>query len=195
MQALIAQLLRVAGRATGRVLKVGPGILVPDPRLRLVERALWSPRWRIDKRESDLAWLEGAAPYETVCFDGNLLLNEGIAEMWDLVIGAAATAFNNANSRIGVGDNNTAAAASDTGLIATVNEAYVGMEASYPQRTNQTVDWRSVFDGSTGNFAWNEFTVANAASDAGDNLNRLVSAQGTKANGQSWTLTLSTTLS
>ena len=128
--------------------------------------------------------------------DGNLLLNEGIAELWDLVIGAGTpTSFANANAYIGVGDSSTAAAASQTGLQASTNKAYVGMEPGYPSRSAQTVTWRAVFGTSTGNFAWQEFTVANGNSDAADNLNRVVSNQGTKASGQTWTVDVSITLS
>ena len=69
------------------------------------------------------------------------------------------------------------------------------MEASYPQRSGQTVTWRAVFGSSDANFAWNEFTVASGNSDAAVNLNRKVSAQGTKASGQTWTVDLAITLS
>lgn len=128
--------------------------------------------------------------------DGNLLLNEGIAELWDLVIASGSpTAFNNANAYIGVGDSSTAASASQTGLQASTNLAYAGMESGYPVRSNQTVTWRAVFGSSVANFAWQEFTVANGNSNSADNLNRVVSNQGTKASGQTWTVDVSITLS
>lgn len=135
------------------------------------------------------------APYDISRMDHNLLLNEGITVALNLIGGIAATAFSNANAYLGVGDSATAAAATDTGLIATTNELYVAMETSYPSVTNQTITWRSVFGTAQANFAWNEFTVANGNSDASSNLNRLVSAQGTKASGQTWTLDLDITLS
>jgi hypothetical protein len=56
------------------------------------------------------------------------------------------------------------------------------------------VTFRSVFDGTEANWDWNEFGVDNGAS-AGKNLNRKVSAQGTKASGQTWTLKLDITFS
>lgn len=127
--------------------------------------------------------------------DGNLLLNEGIAEAWDLIIGATATAFNNANSYLGVGDSNAAESAAHTGLQASTNKLYRAMSATYPQRSGQAVTWRAVFASADANYAWNEFTVANGNSDSAHNLNRKVSAQGTKANGQTWTLDLTITLS
>ena len=170
------------------------------------DKAFYETQWIVRRFADDAAFQAGtptpvvdgagqALPAESV-IDGNLLLNEGIAELWDLVIGAGTpTSFANANAYIGVGDSSTAAAASQTGLQASTNKAYVGMEAGYPSRSNQTVTWRAVFGTSTGNFAWQEFTVANGNSDSADNLNRVVSNQGTKASGQTWTVDVAITLS
>ena len=127
--------------------------------------------------------------------DGNLLLNEGIALLLDLLIGAGGTAYNNANSYIGVGDSSTAEAASQTALQAASNKTYQAMQATYPSRSAQTVTWRSVFASADANYAWNEFTIVNASTDTGTNLNRKVSAQGTKASGQTWTVDVSITIS
>jgi len=126
---------------------------------------------------------------------GNLLLNEGIGLALDLIIGAGGTPYNNANTRLGVGDSTTAAAATQTALQAATNKAWVGMEAGYPSRSAQTVTWRAVFGTSAANFDWREFTVVNATDDTGTNLNRKVDTQGTKAAGQTWTLDLQITLS
>lgn len=128
-------------------------------------------------------------------FDGNLLLNEGIALAWDLIIGAGGTPFNNTNAYIGVGDSNATESATQTGLQASTNKLYKGMQTSYPSRSGQTVTWRAQFGSAEGNFAWNEFTVANGDSDSAVNLNRKVSAQGTKTSGQTWTVDLQITLS
>lgn len=126
----------------------------------------------------------------------NLLLNEGIGNLWDLVAGLGSpTAYNNANARVGVGDNTTVAAATQTALQAVTNKAWVGMDVTYPSRSAQTVDWRGSFGSGVANFAWNEMTVVNTADDTGPNLNRLVSAQGTKIAGQTWTLSVQITLS
>lgn len=127
---------------------------------------------------------------------GNLLLNEGINELWTLGAGGGGTAFNNSNSYLGVGDDSTAEAASQTGLQAATNKLYKAMDATYPTYgTSQKITFRSTFASGDANFAWNEFTVANGSSDSGKNLNRKVSAQGTKTSGQSWQLTLEITLS
>jgi hypothetical protein len=128
-------------------------------------------------------------------FEGNCLLNEGIAEMIDLLIGETATAFSNANAYLGVGDSDTAAAADQTALQAVTNKTYKAMETGYPTNASQTVTFRSVFGGSDANYAWKEFTAINGSDDTGDNLNRKVSDQGTKASGQTWTLDLEITFS
>ena len=163
--------------------------------MQIIEQIGYQPKWTLRKYASDAAYQRGEAPYETVEICGNLLLNEGIGALALLLTGGAATAFNNANSYIGVGDSATAAAASQTGLQAVTNKDYVAMAATYPQIASQTVTWRGVFDGNTANYAWNEMSVANGNSDAAVNLNRKVSAQGTKTTGQTWTLDLSITFS
>jgi len=146
--------------------------------------------WKIEK------FLEGAnTPYEVSEFGGNLALNEGLYELWNLVAGdGGAQAFDNSNAYLGVGDSSTAAAASQTGLQAASNKLYKAMEATYPQYgSSQQIIFRSVFGSSDANWDWNEFTVANGNSDTDVNLDRKVSAQGTKVAGQTWTLTLTIT--
>lgn len=147
----------------------------------------------------------GLDPDETEEIAGNLLLNEGIQRLLDLLIVAGGTGYNNANAGIGVGDTNTAEAASQTELLAAAaatNRFYKGMVATWPQRTAQTVDWKSDFTTTEANFAWQEWTVTSGmttASGAGfltgtTNLNRKVQSLGTKATG-TWTLTASVTIS
>ena len=75
-------------------LSVGAGINICD-------FAKWQPKWTIEKYDKNMKL------YETEEI-GNLLLNEGIGELLKLLIGGTATAFNNANSFIGV-DGTTAA--------------------------------------------------------------------------------------
>jgi len=139
---------------------------------------------------------------------GNLLLQEGITLITNLLIGGVATAWDNANSFLGVGDTATAEAATQTELLATQNAAnrfYKGMVATYPQRSggfSQTIDFRSDFTSTEGNFAWNEWTAARGATTASGsgflvgttNMNRKVQSLGTKTTG-TWTLTGSITFS
>ena len=160
----------------------------------LNDRFTYKTLWTIRRFADDAAFARGEA-YDVTEVHGNLMLNEGIAELWDLAIGAGSpTQFNNANARLGVGDSSTAEAASQTDLQAATNKTYKAMSATYPQRSAQTVTWRAVFNSAEANYAWNEFCVDNGGT-ALKTLNRKVSAQGTKASGQTWTLDLSITLS
>jgi len=150
-------------------------------------------KWII-RRYADDGAFAADQPYDVSEIDGNLLLNEGIGEMLDLLIGAGSpTTFSNANARLGVGDSSTAESAAQTDLQAATNKTYKAMAASYPSRTAQTVTWRAVFGGTDANYAWAEFCVDNG-STALKTLNRKVSAQGTKASGQTWTLDLQITI-
>lgn len=153
------------------------------------------PVWTVTKFEDGSAFERGEH-YEKNVINGNLLLNEGITEFLSLLTGGAATAFSNANARLGVGDSTTAAAASQTALQAPANKLYKAMEAGYPAVNNQSVNFRSVFGSSEANFAWEEFSVMNGADETtAKNLNRKVSSQGTKASGQTWQLDLTITFS
>lgn len=160
----------------------------------VADQIRYTPKWIITKYRSDTAFAAGQ-PFEVVEIAGNLLLNEGIGALLLLLTGGAATAFSNANAYLGVGDSSAVEAATQTGLQAAANKTYKGMEATYPQISNQTVTWRAVFGSTDANYAWAEFSAANGNSDAAVNLNRKVSAQGTKAAGQTWTLDLQVTFS
>lgn len=162
-------------------------------------------KWTIRRYNSHQDFLDGKLP-ETIIdgegkilpgestFEGNLLLNEGIALLLDLLIGAGGTAYSNANAYLGVGESTTAAAASQTALQG-ASKTFKAMASTYPQRASQTVTFRSVFASADANNAWQEFTVVNANSDTGVNLNRKVDNQGTKVVGQTWTLDLAITIS
>lgn len=158
------------------------------------DRMFYKTLWTI-RRFADDAAFEADRPFDVSEIEGNLLLNEGIAALWDLAITTGETKFDNTNAYLGVGDSSTAESAAHTGLQASTNKLYKAMSATYPQRSSQTVTWRAAFGSSEGNYAWNEFTVANGNSDTAKNLNRKVSSQGTKASGQTWTLDLAITLS
>lgn len=161
----------------------------------LQEKLGYRTQWIVRKYRTDDDYLQGNEPYETVGLDGNLLLNEGIGELWDLACGLGTpAAFSNANAYLGVGDSNTAASATQTGLQASTNKLYQPMESGYPQRSGETVTFRAVFTNAEANWAWEECTVANGNSDASVNLNRKVGSLGTKASG-TWTLDLAITLS
>ncbi len=164
------------------------------------DMARWICNYRLSKYHQDIspyrglepAFYEKFQPYEVIEGEGNCLLNSGINEMWDLIIGEAANHFNNANSRIGVGDSNTAADPTDTDLKAAVNKTYKGMETGYPTSTTQKATFKSSFGDAEANYTWNEWVVKQATSAIC--LNRKVENLGTKSSG-TWTLEVSITLS
>lgn len=153
----------------------------------------YQTNWTIRKFADDAAFARGEA-FEVVPVPGNMLLNEGINALLTIAVGGVETAFNNANSRLGVGDSAAAEAASQTDLQAATNKTYKAMAPTYPQVSGQSVTFRASFGGSEANHAWQEFCVDNGAV-AGKTLNRKVSNQGTKILGQTWTLDVTITLS
>jgi hypothetical protein len=171
----------------------------------IFEKANWHPKVIIRRFADDVAYCESRpAPVVDAQgrvlpgvseFEGNVLLNEGIAALLEKLIGNSYGAFGNGQAYIGVGDATSATAANQTGLQAATNKGYVAMSSGYPSRSNQTITWRSAFGSADGNFSWQEFTVANAGSDGAVNLNRALSNQGTKVSGQVWTVDIAVTLS
>jgi hypothetical protein len=173
----------------------------------------WKAHWRIDKfhdpkgeiaeqsREGTpmtlLLKMHDEMHFGTEEIDHNVALNEGLQGIIKLICGLTSppTAWDNSNARLGVGDNNTAASATQTALQAATNKTYKAMDSGYPQRTNQTAEWRATFGSSDANYAWEEYTVVNAADDTGVNLNRVCSSKGTKSSGETWTLSLQITFS
>lgn len=172
----------------------------------------WKAQWRIDKfrdPESVIAKLlqAGMSIEEAIELAGgnylgfeewekNVGLNEGLQELIDIICGLGTpTKWDNANARLGVGDSNAAPSATQTGLQAATNKTWKPMDATYPQKSNQTAEWRATFGTGDANYAWEEYTVVNAADDSGKNLNRCIASKGTKASGESWVLSLKVTFS
>jgi len=148
----------------------------------------WKANWRLEKfkKGTDI-------PYEVDEWQGNLGLLEGRAELIDIICGLGTpTKWDNTNAYIGVGNSSTAPSESDTGLLG-ASKLYKAMMATYPQRSAQTAEWKSEFIDGEAEFAWEEFTVCNGGSDAGVNLNRTTASKGTKASGETWTLSLKIT--
>ena len=157
----------------------------------MIDTATHKTFWRIEKVRNGEDKL-----YEVFEFEGNIFLNEGINLLWNLACGAGGTPFNNANAYIGVGDDNTAASAAQTGLQAAVNKFYQGMVVTYPTSGSSQISvFRAAIGDGDAEYDWNEFTVANGNSDAATNLNRKVQAAGTKGAGETWTVTMTITIS
>ena len=104
-------------------------------------------------------------------------------------IGAAVTAFNNANSYIGVGDSTTAFAAGQTDLVAATNKTRKAMDGGYPSGGSNVITFRSTFATGDANYAWQEWGVFNGSS-GGTMLNRKVESLGTKTSTQTWQFTV-----
>ena len=134
-------------------------------------------------------------PFEVTEWKQNIGLNEGIALIWDLALGSAGSAYNNTNSRMGVGTSSTAETAAQTGLQAGTT-AFAGMVAGYPQRTSGTASFRGTFGSGSANFSWQEFVVDNGSGASGTiDMLRKTSDQGTKITGQIWDLTVNVVMS
>jgi len=120
------------------------------------------------------------------------LTDAGRNQMVQASIGAAVTAFNNANTYIGVGDSTTAFATSQTDLQAATNKLRKAMDATYPSGAANVITFRSTFATTDANYAWQEWGIFNAAS-AGTMLNRKVESLGTKTSAQTWQFTVTLT--
>ncbi|MCW4024108.1 MAG: hypothetical protein NWF01_03620 [Candidatus Bathyarchaeota archaeon] len=172
----------------------------------------WKTTWRIDKFKDQTGTIAkalthgiplkqaqnqfNAAFIGTEQFANNIALNEGLQELIDIICDLGTpTKWDNTNARIGVGDNNTAEAATQTGLQAETNKTFKQMDSGYPQRSGQTAEWRATFGSADANHAWEEFTVVNTADDSGKNLNRKTASKGTKSIGETWVLSLQMTFS
>lgn len=108
-------------------------------------------------------------------------------------VGAAVTAFNNANAHIGVGDSTTAFAAGQTDLQAATNKLRKPMDATFPSGGANVLTFRSTFATGDANFAWQEWGIFNAVS-AGTMLSRKVESLGTKTSAQTWQFTTTLTV-
>ncbi|NVM56682.1 MAG: hypothetical protein HWN51_00985 [Desulfobacterales bacterium] len=169
---------------------------------RMEESAVWKiGRWASegDRRkgviysDEEAARLFGAPQFTEV--RGNCLLKEGINALFTQICSSGGTKWDNANARLGGGDSTTAEDSNQNGLQAATNKLWKGMMAGFPTYgTSEKATWKSEFLGGEANYAWEEFTVVNAADDTGDNLNRKVSPQGTKTSGQVWELSLEISL-
>jgi len=119
------------------------------------------------------------------------LTNAGRDHIATQIVGQAATAFTNATAHIGVGSGTTAFAATQTALVTQLSRQ--PMDATFPTRTGNTLTFRSTFDTTQGNGAWQEWGVFNAGT-GGTMLNRRVESLGTKPSTQTWQFTVTLTV-
>lgn len=151
-------------------------------------------RERFGKEEGERRFFEENTPERERSVTGNVGLRIGIQNMFNLLSAQGGIdAYSNANAEVGVGDDNTAAADTQTDLQAAVNKAYAAMDGANPV-VGALADKKITFVGSfaTGeaNFQWQEVVVRNG--QANEALIRKVSSLGTKVSG-TWTLTIEIT--
>jgi hypothetical protein len=175
-----------------------------------VDRVSWKAKWRIDKfhdsenkiaetLRSGVSMVEALRLFKEAYigkeeWEENVALNVGLQYLIDCICGIGSTTkWDNSNARLGVGSDATAASPSQTDLI-DATPTWKAMDTSYPQRSGQTAEWRATFGSGDANEAWNEYAVDNGAS-AHKLLNRKVESKGTKASGETWTLSLQITFS
>lgn len=132
-------------------------------------------------------------PYETLTVLENSALNAGLSLLLDLLIGAGGTSYANSNARICVGNGTTAVTKTQTDLQG-ASKLRKAMDATYPQRSAQTLTFRSTFATTDANFHWQEWGIANSSSGA-TMLNRKLADLGTKTSADTWVATATITVS
>lgn len=162
--------------------------------LEVLEHAGYIEKFTVIKYKSaDRAYEK--KPYdiiEDICEGGiNCLLNAGITLLLNLLIAGSSDDF--AAAEIGVGDDNTAAAAAQTALQDAGAE-WAAMEATFPSVSGQTVTFQGQFADGEAEFHWQECAVKQATG-ATTLLNRVVADKGTKAAGEVWSAKLQITVS
>lgn len=155
------------------------------------EKLHWNVETVLQKWDRAEDYEAGRIPDSVEKFDGNLLLNAGIARLGSLLTGAGGTAFNAANSRIGVGNSGTAASAGQTDLQGASKHFQLVDSAVW---SAQTGTWVATFASGDANFAWEEWGIDNGtvsgSTVTSPLLNRKAVSMGTKASGAVWVLTV-----
>ena len=124
----------------------------------------------------------------------NSMLNEGVQEIIELMTEINATDYyTNSLARMGVGNGNAAVVATQTALQGG-SSAFVAMEATFPSRTAQRVDFKGSYADGVAEFAWEEFSIDNGVTPNA-NLQRLLASKGTKGTGEVWTAEVQITFS
>jgi hypothetical protein len=170
-------------------------------------------RAKFGKLEGERRFHSEHAPTDRQDEEGNLLMYGGASILWESLIGngtssAAETLsyFSNSIAALGVGDSSTAAAATQTNLLAGTNGYRQVMDSTYPTHTDAltsgaaAIVFKITVGTSNANFAWAEWGIFNGVGSSSPPvgqrmLNRAVTALGTKTSAGSWALTVTITLS
>jgi hypothetical protein len=154
---------------------------------------------------------EHIAPYDSVESDGNLLTRQGLKRIMDRLVGTASNqALDSTHTRIGVGDDATAAAATQTDLQAGAGSTHRQFELVDAVGTVGTgassgvVTFVATFESADANFAWAEWGIDGGTADGttvtteGNTtpglINRKVSSLGTKTSAAVWVFTVTITI-
>jgi hypothetical protein len=180
----------------------------------------------VDLHGNWLRELFPAGPEDGIATDeGNMLVNAGLTDLINLMLGNTGTAINplragpgtNSGAAVcGVGSSSTTATATDTALGgngSTSTAYYQAMDSSFPSITTPaTINGQSTYASGVANFAWNEWcwatgagtvtaggtlasVYATASSSAMLNHKIPVGGLGTKASGASWVFSTMVTFS
>jgi hypothetical protein len=143
----------------------------------------------------------GIIPYEVhESEESNVIASAGWDRLLTLGIGGGGTAYASASARIGVGTATATANSGQTDLQAATGTANRNWQMVTGAGTVGTgtgarrLSFVATFGTGEANFAWQEWgidqgTTSGNGAVVGALLNRAVSAQGTKASGQTWTAT------
>lgn len=163
------------------------------------EAGRWFCEWTVEKYRGIPT--PESHPYAVIHGKGNMLMYGGVSALWDRLIDPTPTVteFDNTNSFLGVGTGTTPALATQTDLQG-ASKHREAMDATFPTHTDGTATqanaqatWKSTFETGDANFAWNEWGIFNHAS-AGRMLNRKVASLGTKTSSDTWSLTVTITI-
>lgn len=165
----------------------------------------WGCYTRVDKYRSTIEAAH-SAPYEVTERRGNLLMYYGASLLWQWAIGnGTATAgddltyLSETNAFIGVGNDTTASAETQTDLQASTSKLRRGMNSGFPSHSdggsssNASIEFQATFGSNDANFAWEEWGIFNA-SFGGRMLNRKVDSLGTKSVSNVWVITVTLTI-
>lgn len=180
----------------------GMDSLVVGAAVQLAEHPNWRINWHVEKFADDASYAANR-PYEVNDVPGNLLTTAGLGRIATLVNAGTGNLIATTTARVGVGNGAGTAAIGDTDLSASAgstNRYFMTCTVSIP---SNVWTFTAAFGSADGNFAWNEWgiDIGTATVTAGTTVNAVLLnhktsiAQGTKASGQTWTVTATITIS
>lgn len=145
----------------------------------------------------------GIAPYDVSEVDRNLLTTAGIGRLVTLVTAGTGNLISSTTARVGVGDGAGTAAIGDTDLSASAGSTHRWFQTCTVTTPSNVLTFAATFGTADGNFAWQEWGVdiGTATVTSGNTVgavllnHKTAIAQGTKASGQTWSVTATVTIS